>query len=628
MRKIYVVKQYTIDLAGNLRRRGWLVLGLLWAAALVLGYAGFARQAVDAGRPDRILDIAYRVIQLIPMNSGDVEGVNWQLDAARYLVPFLAAWTAIRTLLSLFRDRWQQTLIRFWSDHVIICGLSRKGWLLAQGFAERGNRVVVIEANEDHELIGACRERGILVLVGDATKADMLLRAGVLRACHLIVVTDDDGINTEISVRTQGLVRKAAQSGRKGSGKRAPLTCTLHLVDPQLHALVRTREMALEKGVPFRLELFNIFDRGASLLWNQFGPTVGGRDAAQPGGISAQTECPAAILVVGFGRFGESLVICAARDWYTRLNASHNPATGRLRIVVIDLEADWKCRALSLRYPQLASVCDLVPMKMNVRWPEFYEGAFLPGGVGAQPISAVFVCFDNDSLALRTGLAIRQRLLQGACSPMPVVVRMAEAGGLARLVEPGSDSTAAFANLHAFGLLDRTCTPEAILGGTHETLARGLHEAYIRQQQALGRTIETNPSMAGWELLPEVLRESNRAQADAVFHYLADLGYTLIPLTDWSSASFRFAEYEVARLAEWEHARFVSERRSRGWRTANGSKNTGAQVNPTLVSWDELPEEEKIKTRDTMRELPLTLARAGFQIVRLSPAGKTTTTEN
>ena len=41
---------------------------------------------------------------------------------------------------------------------------------------------MVIEADEEHDLIGPCRERGIVVLIGDATDPDLLRRAGVLRA--------------------------------------------------------------------------------------------------------------------------------------------------------------------------------------------------------------------------------------------------------------------------------------------------------------------------------------------------------------------------------------------------------------------------------------------------------------
>ncbi|MCU0521471.1 MAG: RyR domain-containing protein [Anaerolineae bacterium] len=592
------------------RRALWLAIGALWVAGLGLGYSGFVDNARSLNRAATPLDIAYKTLQLVTIESGaPSEGqITWALNTARFLIPLLAAWTAIRALLSLFRDRWQQAALRFRRDHVIVCGLSRKGWLLAQGFARRGDRVVVIEQNEAHDLIGTCREHGIVVLVGDATQPDLLRRAGVERARHLVAVTDDDGANAEIAVRCQDLLRAARRS--------YPLTCTVHLVDPRLHELARTRELALEDGVPMRLELFNIFDRGARLLWGRFGPPDVLPDPVAPPSTAKVSDH---VLVIGLGRLGDSLVTHAARDWHSRLHATPRRAAGRLRITVIDLYAESKCRTVSLRYPQLASVCDLVPLTLNVHGPEFFEAAYLAASDKAPAVSAVFVCFDDDSLALRTGLVIHQRIRQTLAGALPVVVRMTETGGLARLVDPDGDGTGAFANLHAFGLVDQTCTPETILGGTHEVLARGLHEAYVQQQQALGHTEASNPSLRPWDGLPERLRESNRARADSVLHHLTALGYTLAPLTDWEAASFRLTEPEVAYLAEREHERFVAERQAQGWRYGAGPKNEALRRNPALVPWPDLAQDERTKTCEAVRELPRTLAGAGFQIVRQAP---------
>ena len=302
--------EHMSTLAHLWRRHGWLIIGVLWLAALLLAFIGFGRNAAATGQSLTLFDRVYLTFQLIPMNSGAVTGpVGWDLQVGRFLIPLLAAWTALRALLSVFHDRWQRFLLRFWRGHAIICGLSRKGWLLAQGFAAQGNRVVVIEADGEHDLIGPCRERGIVVLVGDATNPDLLRGAGILAAGQLVAVTDDDGVNAEIAVRGQGLLRQAALSGHVRS---RPLTCTVHLVDPQLYELARTREMALEEGVPLRLELFNVFERGARLLWSRFGPDRGGTGAA-PTVDEQADQCSAHVLVIGLGRLGESLAIYAAR---------------------------------------------------------------------------------------------------------------------------------------------------------------------------------------------------------------------------------------------------------------------------------------------------------------------------
>ncbi len=626
------------------RQHGWKLLVGLWVVALGLSITGWLLNAASVGRPVTVFDLAYRTLQLIPMNSGDplVGAVAWPLDAARFLIPFLTAWTAVLALLGLFRERWRHFLLRFWKNHVIICGLSRKGWLLAQGFLECHRRVIVVEADEDHDLIDPCHERGITVLIGDATDPDLLRRAGVMRAQHLVAVTADDGINAEIAIRTQAVLREAVKRSRGRRIRSGALTCTIHLVDPQLEELARTRVLAFEVGLPLRLELLNVFQRGAQLLWRQYGPQPTPSEATTAQDAATHPNCTAHVLVVGLGWLGECLVAHAAREWHSRLHDTPCTATGRLRITVVDEQAGWKCEALKLRYPHLAHACDLVPLQANVLGPEFHKADFLAANcrrretvrpndcrgestepnLEALPVSAAFVCFDDDSLGLRTGLALHQHLLNAEAEPMPIVVRMAEAGGLARLVHPdhGDREQAAFPHLHAFGLMEAACTPAVIDEGTHETLARILHQAYVRRQQGLGQTVATNASLADWPMLPETLRESNRAQADATLHHLWGLGFGLIPLADLDARDPKFRDDEIERLAQKEHERFVNERISQGWRYTTGPKDVRAKLSPTLVQWDRLPEAEQAKTRDIMRALPSNLAAAGFQIVRIGAA--------
>ena len=623
-------------LAGRWRDIAWPAIGILWSAALILGYIGFARNAAALGQPRSPLDLAYLTLQLIPMNSGAVEPpVPWELNVARLLVPALAAYTLWRAAAVLFREQLAALRLWRWRDHVVICGLSRKGWLLARGFLDRGERVVVIEEDEHNDLIEPCRERGAVVLLGDATDPALLHKAAMPRARRVIAVTADDGVNAEIAVRVQALAREASASSfnlhpstfmrvqalaREAAARqprRDPLTCTVHLVDPRLCELARARELSMEEGAPFRLELFNVFESGGRLMWEAY---RGERDGA-----------PEHILVVGLGRLGESLVVHAVRERYWRadeadaaagpeegpgtaaLPRSASDAVARLRITVIDEEAGWKCRALEQRYPKLAAACDLAPLEMDVRWPEFEAGAFLEEGPGYPAVSAIFVCFDDDSLGLATALALGHRLRE---RQVPVIVRMAEAGGLAALIQPGAGDGMGFANLHAFGLLDHTCSPEVILGGTHQLLARAIHEGYVRRGLTAGETLETNPSLAPWEELPEDLRQSNFAQADFIGAHLHALGYELEPLTDWDAAALSFSEEEVERLAQMEHERFVAERLAAGWLAAPDAKDLRGKASPSLGPWADLPEDIKERDRATVRRIPQFLAGVGWEARR------------
>jgi voltage-gated potassium channel Kch len=597
-------------IAGFWRRHGWLIIRAAWVVALVLGLIGFAMDAPPGSRPT---DIAYRTLQLIAMNSGDVKDASLPLDVARFLIPILAALTAITALLSLFRDRWQEFLLRGWHNHIVICGLSRKGWLLVQRFAERGERVVVIEADESHDLIRPCRERGAVVLIGDATDADTLNRAGATHAHHVVAVTDDDGINAEISVRCAGLLRAV---GRKDPG---PLGCTVHLVDPELFELARSREIALEENIPLRLELFNVFNRGGRLMWSKYGPA---RDAGVAGTGAGRDGCAAHVVVVGLGRLGESLIITAGREWYARMYESACGGLGRLRVTVVDVGAAPKCQALYLRHPRLADACDLVPYTLDVNGPEFYGGRFLdrePSASGTErdgpPASAVFVCFDNDTLGLRTSLAIRQMLLTRGAPETPVVVRMAEASGLARLVDPDGDGepVTPFASLRVFPLLDRTCTPEAVLGTSfREVVGQAIHERYRRNQA--GIKPPDDPAMRPWNDLSEALRESNRVQADGIELVLGSIGCTTHLAEGSKPARVVFSKDEIERMAELTHRQWVNARIQAGW--ANGPRNPDHKITPYLAPYAEIADDVREWDRQAVRAIPDVLAAAGYEVRR------------
>jgi len=138
----------------------WVVVGGIWLAALYLGYVGFAKHAAAQGESLSPLDRLYLTLQLIALNSGAVSGsVSWELEVARWLIPVLAAYAVIRGLALLFRERVQLARLRFIRDHVVICGLSRKGFLLARDFRKGGKQVVIVEQDEDNDFLEQCRAR-------------------------------------------------------------------------------------------------------------------------------------------------------------------------------------------------------------------------------------------------------------------------------------------------------------------------------------------------------------------------------------------------------------------------------------------------------------------------------------
>jgi voltage-gated potassium channel Kch len=576
-------------LSRALGKHSWILIGALWAAALALGYFGLLRYNATVGNARTARDLFYLLLQLVTLESGAVAGnVPWELEIARFALPALAAITAVQALAIIFREQAQLFSLRTIRDHIVICGLSRKGFLLAKGFLASAQRVVIIELDEDNDLIEQCKARGAIVLTGDATDRSVLEQAAVQRARCLIAVCDDDGINAEIAVQAQVVA---------SSRSRTPLTCIVHIVDPQLCDLLREKEIASAEFDSLRLELFNIYFRGAKLMWEAFTDTT------------VRAESPPHILVVGLGKLGENLVIHAARN----LQLADTHPDRRLRVTVVDRDAAWKCAALTVRYPQLERHCEMKPYSLDVKSPEFYGATFLKHPEDEGDLDAAFICLDDDSLGLSAGLTLLSRLRD---SHVPIFVRMKEDAGLASLLRTTPDSESAFRNLHAFGLLDRTCTPDLLLAGTHEVLARALHEEYVRGQDA-SRSEKPDERPIPWDRLPEETKETNRCQVDHIGTMLKAVGCTIAPLMDWGTEPFHFSEDEIEVMARMEHERWCADLVRDGWKYTAGEKDIQNRTHPDLLPWKELPETEKEKNRIPSRELPGLLARVGFRVVRM-----------
>jgi len=591
----------------------WFIIGALWLVSFGLGYVGVTKVAKEK-RP--IWDTCYRSLQLFIMEDGmvvsehetdeknkqnpNIEGDKTtsnrdfplEFEASRFLSPVVAASTVVATLLVVFHERLLVFLLRLRKNHVVICGLGRKGLLLTKGFIERGDQVVVIEQEQDNDLLDLCRDLGAIVIIGNATDSDLLGTARVHRAKYLISVCGNDGINAEIAVHAHEMVKH-----RKGKG----LTCFIHISNPELCSLLEQRHLEIKNVNSFNIRFFNVFESGARALLREY-PAFSETQ-------NAQTTRPH-LLVVGVGKMGESLIVHAARSW----QIIYKKSGIQMRITIIDKKAGQKKESLCLQYPKLEKICDLIAIQTDIQSPEFQRGRFLFDSNNNPDVTIIYVCLDDDSFGLTVGLTLLQKTRR---HNIPIVVRMTQDAGLAKLLHEVSGSSNRFENIHAFGVLNQLCKPDLLFSDTYELIARVIHEDYVRHQKEKGESSQTNPSMVSWDELPENLKESNRQQARHIGAKLKAVNCDIEQLTDWEAELFEFTQEEVELLAEKEHERWVKERLDDGWKPGP-VKIVENKVSPYLVPYDELPDEIKEYDRNTVRGLPSFLAKVGLQICRLN----------
>ena len=137
---------------------------------------------------------------------------------------------------------------------------------------------------------------------------------------------------------------------------------------------------------------------------------------------------------------------------------------------------------------------------------------------------------------------------------------------------------------------------------TIELLAKAIHDSYVAVQHGTASSVP-------WSELPERLKESNRAQARDIPVKLARIGCSI---QRGPSRAFMFTATELDRLAEAEHERWVSQRLSAAW----ADDVPGWEQHPGIVPWAELPEIEREKDRDAVRNIPRTVGKVGLYVER------------
>jgi voltage-gated potassium channel len=99
-------------------------------------------------------------------------------------------------LLARWEGRRVQERIGKIKDHYIICGIGRVGLRVAQGLAAEGIEFVVVE--RERAKVEAITDRDWLLVLGDATREEVLMRAGIERAQGLVAALPTDADNVFI----------------------------------------------------------------------------------------------------------------------------------------------------------------------------------------------------------------------------------------------------------------------------------------------------------------------------------------------------------------------------------------------------------------------------------------------
>lgn len=616
-------KRYSRPIRRFLIDHGWLLIGIAAIVVFCLGCFGFKDYYDNYTNPKTAYtcwDLGHMSFQLFRLGTVLPPSQKpWLLELARTLATLITLTAAIKALMLFFQEKLQGLRLQFWRNHVVICGLGEKGQQLALDLLDQGEQVVVIDQNAQNDKIRRLQEQGVIVLVGNAARKKQLLKAKTMRARSLFVVTPDDWSNLEIALRAHELISMEAAAvpawrsivqpifdkiyaraqahlpwlprseSSEESLEISPRRCFVHLVDNELRQLFAQHRVFSWVGGQTTINSFNIYENAARLLFRLHPPEV------TSSGLGQETVH---LLIVGFGQMGRSVALQIAK-------IGHYAHGKPVRITVIDKAANsGKDRFLG-QYPSLEKICaiDFITLETDSR--EFFSGAFLSGLGGAQSITQVIVCLEQESMAHACALHLLRLLQEVRC---PIFVRVNTETHLIRLLgkeQPCVDSSnERLQRIHSFGSIASTCSAQFVMDDEIDEKSKQIHAAYC----AMKVRPATDPAMQPWDKLGEDFKESSRAQAEHLDIKLRAVGCKRRKLKPGAEpADFIFTPKEIDLLAEMEHARWNAERFLFGWTL--GERNPEKKSSPYLVDWKDLEDAIKEYDLNAVRQLPTMLAK-------------------
>ena len=140
--------------------------------------------------------------------------------------------------------------------HTIICGLGRSGRSLAEDLLRRGRKIVIVE--NDEERLAEASELQCLVIDGDATQEETLLRAGIERASSLVIALPSDADNVFITLTARELNTElliVARASREHTAKKLRQAGAQKVVMPAAVSAKLMSRMVLDPSAADWLEL-------------------------------------------------------------------------------------------------------------------------------------------------------------------------------------------------------------------------------------------------------------------------------------------------------------------------------------------------------------------------------------
>ncbi len=571
----------------NLRSR---ILAVTFPAAFILGTYGYCQYPFGEESVS-ISNAMYHSAQLFLMHAPHFGApVSWSLEIARWMAATSTGLVLLNAALHIFHHEHMRFKLRNRKDHIIVSGLGHRGIAVVEKLLETTSEIVVIDKNPLPEMVERLSHLGIPLIIGDATRSEILVQARTGLASRLYALCPDDTTNISIAL--------AAHNLRRSSG--SIINCYIHVKNAEVRNALETNQ---QKGEAHKLHFMDAYGPEALSLLAHGLPL-------DHDGISPDDPRQTHLIILGFGCMGRTIAVKAAQ-------LGHFANGKRIRISVIDRNADANQADLLFHHPFIGEVADFSFYQQEVLSPisrSLVENWCNEPGM----LTNVVICFDDPSLAYDTAFNLLSVFRKNT---VRVGVRMNETESFNFLMRGAGASQDKGFHIQPFGIekgFENLIYPEK---DETEKFAVAIHMAYtavIREEMKNGSDELEKKEMSGelneWDTLKEDFRESNRQQAVHMYFKIRACGFEIVEENDPRPALSEFAPDIFAALSRMEHERWVAERKVNNWKFGKPSDKPN-RISENIVGWDQLNDSVKGYDEKTVAIIPVLLSRIGKKMV-------------
>ena len=155
------------------------------------------------------IESVYAIFSMIFFGDSVPFPQQWYLQIFFFVVPIIGLGLIGQGIINfgvmLFnksarQGEWQVAIASTYRDHIVVAGIGRLGLRIVQQLLDFGEDVVGVEISPESEFVQRVMDLKVPVILGDATRPDVLKQAGVQQASSIVTCTENDMTNLEIAI--------------------------------------------------------------------------------------------------------------------------------------------------------------------------------------------------------------------------------------------------------------------------------------------------------------------------------------------------------------------------------------------------------------------------------------------